>query len=102
MFKEKYIGKDKLIFYCYLCDLWKDKLFQDKTALPKGYRYLKKITLGSRKMKSDWLWKITSLLRIHLSIFFGRNTAFEKAIHIFCPKLLLYALCEDVFDIEAF
>ena len=47
MFKEKDICKDKWIFHCYLPDLWKDKFFHDKTALPKRYHYLKKITLGS-------------------------------------------------------
>ena len=35
----------------------KTSFFHDKTALPKGYHYLKKITLGSRKMKRNGLWK---------------------------------------------
>ena len=48
--------------------IYKKAIFShDKTALPKGYHYLKKITLGSRKMKRNWLWK--KKLRTHLSFF---------------------------------
>ena len=53
----------------------KNKFFQDKTALPKGYHYLKKITLGSEKN----VFCKNSLLRIH-------HTAFENVLYTSLPN----------------
>ena len=36
MFKAKYICKDKLIFHCYLRDLWKNKFFSRQNCSAKG------------------------------------------------------------------
>ena len=58
----------------------------------------KKVTLGSRKMKRNGLWKKTSLLRTHLSLFWKEYCFWKGYIH-HCPKVPLYkiASCEDLF-----
>lgn len=93
MLKETYTCKDKWIFCCHSRDLWKDKFFTTKLL---GYHYLKKITPGSRKMKSKIdIKKI--VLRIHRSIFL--EYCFWRGYIHHCPKVLVYkiALCEGFF-----